>query len=52
MRWRAMSSHRPYSPAPGVAMALEEINKNSGRLYEPAVVDAALKVFEKKKFKF
>ncbi len=48
----AMSSHRPYRPALGIGKALEEINKNKGKLYEPAVVDACNRVFKNKKFKF
>ena len=36
----AMSSHRPYRPALGMDKALEEIEKNRGILYDPAVVDA------------
>lgn len=41
----AMSSHRPYRPAFGVDKALNEIVKNKGRLYEPLVVDACVRVF-------
>jgi len=48
----AMSSHRPYRPALGVDKALEEINKNKGKLYDVAVVDACNRVFKNKKFKF
>jgi len=47
----AMASHRPYRPALSIDTALEEINKNKGILYDPDVVDACLKVFEKS-FKF
>ncbi|MDP3182016.1 MAG: PAS domain S-box protein [Desulfobaccales bacterium] len=48
----AMSSHRPYRPALGIEAALEEITKNKGILYEPEVVDACLKLFTEKGFKF
>ena len=48
----AMSSHRPYRPALGIDKALEEISKNKGILYVPEVVDACLKIFKEKKFKF
>jgi len=48
----AMSSHRPYRPALGVDKALEEISQNRGILYEPKVVDACLKLFKEKGFKF
>jgi putative nucleotidyltransferase with HDIG domain len=42
----AMSSHRPYRPALGLASALAEITKNRGVLYEPRVVDACLRLLE------
>lgn len=42
----AMSSHRPYRPALGFSYAKEEIIKNKGILYDPAVVDACISVFE------
>jgi len=48
----AMSSHRPYRPALGIDKALEEISQNKGILYDPEVVDACLKLFKEKKFKF
>jgi len=38
----AMSSHRPYRPALGLPAALDEITRNRGRLYDPAVVDACV----------
>jgi PAS domain S-box-containing protein len=44
----AMSSHRPYRPALGIEIALEEITKNKGILYDNAVVDACLKLFLEK----
>jgi len=48
----AMSSHRPYRPALGVDKSLEEIIQNRGILYDPEVVDACLKLFKEKGFKF
>lgn len=48
----AMASHRPYRPALGITHALTEITKHGGTLYDPEVIDACLKVFTKKKFKF
>jgi len=48
----AMSSHRPYRPALGIDKALEEISKNRGILYDPEVVDACLKLFKEKRFRF
>jgi putative nucleotidyltransferase with HDIG domain len=47
----AMASHRPYRPALGIDMALEEISKNRGVLYDPEVVDACLRLFKEEKFK-
>jgi HD-GYP domain-containing protein (c-di-GMP phosphodiesterase class II) len=48
----AMSSHRPYRPPLGVDKALEEISHNSGILYDPNVVNACLRLFDEKGFKF
>ncbi len=48
----AMSSHRPYREALGIDVALEEISKNKGILYEPEVADACIKLFKEKGFKF
>jgi len=48
----AMSSHRPYRPALGIDKSLEEISQNRGILYDPEVVDACLKLFKEKGFKF
>jgi len=48
----AMSSHRPYRPARGMQMTLEEISKNRGILYDPDAVDACLRLFNEKGFKF
>jgi PAS domain S-box-containing protein/putative nucleotidyltransferase with HDIG domain len=48
----AMSSHRPYRPALGIDSALEEITQNKGILYDSKVVDACLKLFKEKGFKF
>src|SRR5690554_2461221 len=43
----AMASHRPYRAALSIDTALDEIFKNRGVLYEPAVVDACLRLFKK-----
>jgi len=48
----AMPSHRPYRPALGIDVALEEITRNKGILYDPEVVDICLKLFKEKEFKF
>jgi len=45
----AMASHRPYRASLGTEAALEEIEKNRGILYNPAVVDACLRLFREKK---
>jgi HD-GYP domain-containing protein (c-di-GMP phosphodiesterase class II) len=41
----AMSSNRPYRPALGISLALEEICLNKGRLYDGDVVDASLEYY-------
>ncbi len=41
----AMASHRPYRPALGIDVALDEIKKNRGNLYDNDVVDACIEVF-------
>lgn len=38
----AMSSHRPYRPALGLAQALDEIRRGRGSLYDPDIVDQCL----------
>ena len=48
----AISSHRPYRPALGISVALDEIFKNRGILYDTNVVDACLKLFQEKNFAF
>ena len=48
----AMSSYRPYRPALGINKALEEINENKGRLYDPVVVEACTRIFQKGAFRF
>ncbi|MEN6348776.1 MAG: HD domain-containing phosphohydrolase [Syntrophomonas sp.] len=48
----AISSHRPYRPALGIDVALEEISINSGKLYDPNVVKICLELFNQKRFKF
>jgi HD-GYP domain-containing protein (c-di-GMP phosphodiesterase class II) len=48
----AMVSHRPYRPAKGLDSALEEILKNRGKLYDPDIVDACVRLFREKGFHF
>jgi PAS domain S-box-containing protein/putative nucleotidyltransferase with HDIG domain len=44
----AMASYRPYRPALGIEVALEEIEKNKGIFYDNAVADACLRLFREK----
>jgi HD-GYP domain-containing protein (c-di-GMP phosphodiesterase class II) len=46
----AIASHRPYRPALGIDKALEDISKNSGRLYDPLVVAACLRLFRERSY--
>jgi PAS domain S-box-containing protein len=48
----AISNHRPYRPAHGIDVALEEIRKNTGRLYDNDVVKACMRVFAEGSFRF
>ncbi|MGZ4960103.1 MAG: PAS domain S-box protein [Methylomonas sp.] len=48
----AMSSHRPYRPAIGIKAALAEVERGRGTSYDPMVVDACLRLFTEKQFKF
>jgi len=48
----AMTSHRPYRSIPGLEKAIEEISVNSGKLYDPNVVDACKNVIRKKGLPF
>jgi len=44
----AITSHRPYRAALGIDVALEEISRNKGILYDADAVDACLKLFREK----
>lgn len=44
----SMTSHRPYRPAIGPALALAEIEAGRGRLYDATVVDACLRLFRER----
>jgi PAS domain S-box-containing protein len=48
----AMISPRPYGTAAGIEEALEELYQERGTLYDTQVVDACLKLFVEKGFKF
>ena len=47
----AMASHRPYRPALGIDLALNEISKNRGSSYDSKVVDACLRLFNEKGYR-
>jgi PAS domain S-box-containing protein/putative nucleotidyltransferase with HDIG domain len=48
----AMASHRPYRPGLGIDKALDEIQANSRKLYDPDVADACQKLFKEDGFNF
>jgi PAS domain S-box-containing protein len=48
----AIASNRPYRPGLGMEKALGEITQNRGILYDPAAVDACLRLFSEKGYKF
>ncbi|MES9937027.1 MAG: HD domain-containing phosphohydrolase [Sedimenticola sp.] len=47
----AISAHRPYRPALGIDVALEEIQANRGVLYSTEVVDSCIRIFGEKRYK-
>jgi PAS domain S-box-containing protein/putative nucleotidyltransferase with HDIG domain len=47
----AIASHRPYRPALGMEVAIEEIKKNRGILYDPEVTDACLRLLQEKRYR-
>jgi HD-GYP domain-containing protein (c-di-GMP phosphodiesterase class II) len=48
----AMSSHRPYRPHLGEGKGFEEITRYRGVRYDADAVDACLKLFREKTFRF
>jgi putative nucleotidyltransferase with HDIG domain len=48
----AMASHRPYRPGLGIDIALGEIQKNTGKFYDPEVARACQALFNEKRFAF
>ena len=48
----AMSSYKSYRPALSMDESLSEISKYKNILFDPKVVDACLKLFKEKRFKF
>lgn len=47
----SMAAHRPYRPALGLEMALAEIDNNRGRLYDPDVADAIVRLVRQKNYR-
>ncbi len=47
--FEAMASHRPYRASLGIDKAMEEIQKNAGRLYDQNVVEACVRLVQKMK---
>ncbi|HPO52027.1 MAG TPA: PAS domain S-box protein, partial [bacterium] len=48
----AMASNRPYRPALGIDVALNEIKNKSGILFDSEVVDICIRLFKEKGFSF
>ncbi|NMW21230.1 MAG: HD domain-containing protein [Chlorobiaceae bacterium] len=48
----AMASRRPYRTELGIDAALAEISQGRGTLYDPAAVDACIRLFLEKRFSF
>ncbi len=48
----AMVSHRPYRPALGIDRALDEITRESGKLYDAEAVATCVRLFTEKNFSF
>jgi len=48
----ALSSFRPYRPAPKIEAAIEEISMNRGKYYDPDAVDACIELIKNENFKF
>jgi len=44
----SMASHRPYRPALGLEVALKEVEQGKGKLYDPEVVDAVVRLVKEK----
>jgi PAS domain S-box-containing protein/putative nucleotidyltransferase with HDIG domain len=46
----AMATHRPYRASLGLEAAITEISSNKGRLYDPDVVDACVRLLVEQRF--
>ena len=49
--FETIGSHRPYRPSLGMKKAMGELIENSGRLYDPMVVEACLSLVNQSDFK-
>jgi putative nucleotidyltransferase with HDIG domain len=47
----AMCSHRPYRPSLGITAALEEVEKNKGKLYDAQAAEVCLMLFRERGYK-
>ena len=48
----AITSHRPYRPALGIDVGLQEIERGRGTAYDPEIVDACIKVIKEDGFQW
>ncbi len=48
----AMASHRPYRPSLGIEVAIDEITRNKGALYDAEAVDVCVRLFQEERFSF
>jgi len=48
--FETIASHRPYRPSLGLQHAIDELQQNSGKLYDPEVVATLLKLVEEGRF--
>jgi len=46
----SLASHRPYRPALGLDVALRELEKNTGKLYDSQAVDALMNLVKEKNY--
>lgn len=46
----SMATYRPYRPALGIEVALDEIDKNKGLLYDRDVVEGCLRLFRERRY--
>ena len=48
----AISTHRPYRPALGIDVAIQEITTGRGTIYDADAVDSCVKLLSEKKYRF